>query len=154
MHVLQLGLFDLPAHTRRVVIAKYPYLCTFGQHSQPHDHTGFTVVQVPVVQKLREQQMRREGNVALGYGEPAILAGGSDVALDVPGKGRTDEYQWAVRVFLVHAAAYFFLFLLECLFRTIQRGIGGGVSITFVVIQADSAHGFLLFVVNVDIIVS
>ena len=98
--------------------------------------------------------MRREGNVALGYGEPAILAGGGDVALDVPGEGRTDEYQRTVRVFLVHAAAYFLLFLLKCLFRIVQRGIGGGISITFMVIQTDFAHGFLLFVVNVGIIVS
>jgi hypothetical protein len=73
----------------------------------PKNSPKLPFVRVGIIQKLRKQQMWRDGDIALVHGKPAVASGSGYVSFDITGIGRADVDDRPERT----TGALFFTFL-------------------------------------------
>src|SRR5699024_2912915 len=131
--VLPFGSADLRFHAGRAVFSEYPHLGAFAHEGVSKEQPQLTLLWIGVIEELRNQQMRRNGNVSGVHGKAAVPPGVLHIGGHLSGIGRADVDDRAES-----AEGAFLLFYIG------EGFIGGGVVIALAVEFIDAHRRYLV----------
>ena len=81
------GSADLCFHAGGDAVSKYPNLRAFAHQGISKEQPQLTLLGIAVIEELRKEQMRRNGDIALVHSEAAILSSVFDIGGNISGIG-------------------------------------------------------------------
>ena len=72
------------------MLSKYPHLAALAHEGISEEQSQLALFRIGVIQKLRKQQVGRDGNISGIHSEAAILTGIFNIGGNISGIGRTD----------------------------------------------------------------